>query len=79
MEYDEDKVDDMVLALLYLTTFHDKYGVRAWKSMDWDVMDRLYEKGYIGDPKSKAKSVILTDEGQRLSEKLFLQFFCLNV
>ena len=37
MEYDEDKVDDMVLALLWLTTFEEKqFGQivrRAWKGM----------------------------------------------
>jgi hypothetical protein len=32
MEYDEDRVD-MVLALLFLTTFEESpYGVRAWKN-----------------------------------------------
>jgi hypothetical protein len=29
MEIDEEKVDDMVLALLFLTTFDDKPGWRA--------------------------------------------------
>jgi hypothetical protein len=29
MEIDEDKVDDMVLALLYLTTFEDKPRLRG--------------------------------------------------
>ena len=67
MEYDKDKVDEMVLALLYLTSFQDKYATRAWKSMDWGAMDRLYEKGYISNPKGKAKSVILTAEGEKLS------------
>ena len=63
MEYNKDKVDEMALALLYLTSFAEKgYGWRAWKGMDWDVMNRLHEKGYIGNPKSKskAKSVSLT-------------------
>jgi len=31
MDVDEEKVDDMVLALLYLTTFEDKPRLRAWK------------------------------------------------
>ena len=31
MEYDTDKVDEMVLALLYLTTSRDQYGTRDWK------------------------------------------------
>jgi hypothetical protein len=46
MEYDQDSVDEMVLALLYLTNSHDQYGTRAWKGLDWGVMDRLYQKGY---------------------------------
>jgi hypothetical protein len=28
-------------------------------------MDRLFEKGYILDPRGKAKSVVLTEEGER--------------
>ena len=76
MEYDKDKVDEMVLALLYLTT-HDQ-GTRAWKGMDWDTMDRLHDKGYIGNPKSKAKSVTLTEEGEKLSEEFFKKHFGLT-
>jgi Mn-dependent DtxR family transcriptional regulator len=38
-------------------------------------MDRLHDKGYIGNPKSKAKSVTLTEEGERLSEELFKKHF----
>ena len=76
MEYDKDKVDEMALALLYLT-MHEQ-GTRAWKGMDWEVMNRLHEKGYIGNPRSKAKSVLLTQEGARLSEELFRKHFWLT-
>ncbi|MFP5276601.1 MAG: DUF6429 family protein [Acidobacteriota bacterium] len=62
MEYDRDKVDEMVLALLRLTLAGNH---RAWKSHDWDALDRLHAKGYISDPKSKAKSVVLREEGER--------------
>lgn len=72
MEYDKDKVDETVLALLYLT-LHD--GSRAWKEHDWNVMDRLHEKGMILDPKGKTKSVVLTEEGLKRCEALFLQHF----
>ena len=48
MKLDDDKIDDAVLALLYLG-LHDN--VRAWKGFDWDAMDRLHEKGMISDPK----------------------------
>lgn len=78
MEYDKEKVDEMALALLYLTTFRDKYSARAWKGLDWDTLDRIYEKGYIGDPKSKARSVVLTEEGEKLSEELFFRHFGLE-
>lgn len=75
MEYDKDKVDEIALALLYLTSFKDEYGTRAWKGMAWDVLDRLYEKGYIDNPKGRAKSVVLTEAGEKLSEALFFKNF----
>ncbi len=33
MEIDKERVDEMVLALLYLTTFKDKPNWRAWKGI----------------------------------------------
>jgi hypothetical protein len=59
MEIDKEKVDEITLALLYLTTFKDRLGLRAWKSLDWDVLNRLHDSGYIHDPVTKAKSVML--------------------
>lgn len=78
MDNDSGKVDEMTISLLYLTTFHDKYGARAQKGMDLDTLDRLYEKGYISDPKSKVKSIVLIEEGERLSEELFFKYFGLE-
>ena len=75
MEYDKEKVDEATLALMWLVTESDKYGSRAWKSFDWDTLDRLHEKGFISDPKRKAKSVILTEEAVELSETLFKRLF----
>ena len=72
MDIDADKIDEAVLALLFLT-LHD--GVRAWKGHDWDVLDRLYRKGMIDNPVGKAKSVVLTDEGLSESERLFRKLF----
>ncbi len=70
--YDREKVDEMVLALLWLTVEGDG---RAWKSHDWNALDRLHERGYISDPKSKAKSVLLTDKGERRARELFALHF----
>jgi hypothetical protein len=60
MDIADNRIDDAVLALLLLG-LHD--GRRAWKSFDWDALDRLHAKGLISDPVGKAKSVMLTDEG----------------
>ena len=72
MDIDKDKIDDTVLALFYLT-LHD--GDRAWKGFDWDVMNRLHEKGMILTPVGKVKSIILTDEGLHKSKRLFKELF----
>jgi hypothetical protein len=70
--YDYNKIDEVVLALLQLT-LHDSD--RAWKGFDWDTLDRLYEKGWIENPRSKAKSVVLTEEGLANSPRLFQLYF----
>ena len=72
MKIDSNRIDDTVLALLYLG-LHDK--CRAWKGFDWDAMNRLHEKGYISDPVGKAKSVVFTEKGLRRSEELFRKMF----
>jgi Domain of unknown function (DUF6429) len=72
MEIDTERVDAAVLALLLLG-LHD--GCRVWKSFDWDALDRLHQKGFISDPVSKAKSVVLTEAGQREAERLFEEMF----
>jgi hypothetical protein len=75
MTYDVAKLDEIVLALLHLNAFSDRGVTRAWKGFDWDSLDRLHASGLIADPRSKAKSVILTDEGARLAEELFRRHF----
>ena len=72
MALNTDKIDDTALALLYLT-LHDGY--RAWKGFDWDVLDRLHDKGMIDDPVGKVKSVVLTDEGLERAKLMFEELF----
>ena len=72
MDVDEDRIDEAVLALLWLT-LHD--GARAWKGHDWDALDRLHRKGLILSPANKAKSVVLTEDGLREAERLFEALF----
>ena len=72
MALDTNRIDDAVLALLYLG-LHNQY--RAWKGFDWDAMGRLHQKGMIDDPVGKAKSVGFTEEGLRRSCELFEAMF----
>jgi mRNA-degrading endonuclease toxin of MazEF toxin-antitoxin module len=71
-------IDEAVLGLLYLNVFGHHGQVRAWKTFDWDAMDRLHERGLIDDPKSKAKSVPLTAEGVTLAKEVFERRFALQ-
>jgi hypothetical protein len=44
MKYDEARIDEAVLAFLFLTAWHDRGSTRAWKSADWEALDRLCER-----------------------------------
>jgi hypothetical protein len=72
---DQEKLIQTALAILGLSAFHDHEVVRAWKGMDWDLLDALFEKGWIADPKGKAKSVVLTAGGARLAQEFLRKHF----
>jgi hypothetical protein len=74
-EYDVQKVNETVLALLYLWSWREYGTHRAWKGFDWEVLDYLHEQGWISDPKSKAKSVILTEEGMVKAQEYVARHF----
>ncbi len=38
-------------------------------------MNQLHERGMILDPRSKAKSVVLTEEGEAEAERLAMKLF----
>ena len=67
-----NKVDEVALALLSLT-LHDE--CRVWKGLSWDITDRLHERGWIFEPRGKAKSLVLTDDGLKMAEELFRKHF----
>jgi len=76
MKYNKDRVDEMLLTLMFLTTFEyvEGHGATSWKGYDWHHMDRLYQKGYISNPKTKGKTVRLSEEAVVLSEDLFKKY-----
>jgi len=71
-DLDTDKLAEAALALLSLT-LHD-HG-RVWKGLDWDVLDLLHEKGWLVEAQTKAKSVVLTEEGERLAREFLRKHF----
>jgi Domain of unknown function (DUF6429) len=75
MRYDETKIDEAVLAVLYLTAFEEHGVTRAWKNIDWDSTNRLFEGGLIDDPRNRNKSIVFTTEGvaraKAAAERLF--------
>ncbi len=71
MAFNQERAGDLVLALMQLT-LHDER--RAWKSYDWDIMNDLCERGFISDPRTKAKSVVLTTEGLGRSREMYSKY-----
>jgi hypothetical protein len=70
MDYDESRVADATLALMFLGVFEDAPGLRTWKAFDWTGLKQLHELGYISDPVNKNKSVpwpdsSTNDQGKR--------------
>jgi hypothetical protein len=72
---DWEKVDEVTLVLMQLTIFEEHGVIRSWKGYDSDVLNRLHDRGWISNPVSKAKSVILSEDARRHSEQLFLKHF----
>jgi hypothetical protein len=75
LTYNNEKVEEMVLALLYLTSSRDQFATRAWKGLPTHVLEKLFRMGYISDPSDKSPSLILSEEAATRSKELFFKFF----
>ena len=68
----QETIDELTLALLYLTRFNDREGSRfneiAWKNYDFDSIERLDKDEYIINPKRSRgggyKYAYLTEKGR---------------
>lgn len=74
-QLDWEKLVECALGILWLNAHGDTYETRVWKSMPWEVTDVLHEKGWISNPRSKAKSVRLTEEGEELAQEFLEKHF----
>jgi hypothetical protein len=72
-DIDTDKIDEDVLALLFLTSFREgkEFFWRAWKGHDWNALGRLHNRGLIHDARNKSKSLTFTEEGYEEAKRLF--------
>ena len=70
-----DRVEEITLALMHLTSFEEHGAVRSWKGYSWDALSRLHQRGWISNPVSKGKSVTLTEDGVNRSRELFERYF----
>jgi Domain of unknown function (DUF6429) len=78
MRDSKDEADDQILALLQLTTLKNGPIKRVWEGQYRQSLDRLFEKGYLVDPRTKAQSVVLTNAGREKARALFHRQFGLG-
>lgn len=77
----EQAIHDLTLALLYLTRFTESDRrfktanelPRAWKSYDWEALDKLNEEEYTIDRHGN-KSLYLTEEGIQKAKEILEQY-----
>ena len=73
MKYDEEKLDKAALVMLLLN-YDSRYG-RCWKSISWEITDRLFEAELITDPKTKNKSIHFTELGLKKAKEALINDF----
>lgn len=55
---DNEFIENLALALIYLSSWKEEEVQRAWKGYDFTILDKLKEKGFIHFSNS-AKSLLL--------------------
>ena len=78
----QEAIDELTLALLYLTRFPDREGSSfdeiAWKNYDFDAIDRLDKEGLIINPKRRRggtyKYAYMTQEGRMRARGILSRF-----
>jgi hypothetical protein len=70
-DLDTERIDDAVLAILMLGAS----GNKAWKGIDAAALDRLHEKGLVGDPYGKTPTIEISDAGLARGKRLLVELF----
>jgi hypothetical protein len=71
-------LEELTLLVIHLSSWEEEVAPdltvrRAWKGYLFEVLDALEEKGYISQTR-RAKSVTLTEEGERWAEELAARY-----
>jgi hypothetical protein len=74
-ELDNQKLAEAALAIISLTAFEESGVIRAWKGLDWELLSVLHQNGWIANPVGKQKSVVLTEEGNKLAAEFLQKHF----
>ena len=62
--------------LYFVVSFDQLMGsIELTKNKVIKVLESLYDKGWIQDPKGKTKSVVVTEEGERKAEEFLEKYF----
>lgn len=75
----EQAMKELTLLLMYLSSFHEDGRIAsnldmAWKGYDFDIIDKLDEEDYIRQGSHRSKSVVITEEGIKLSQELLVKY-----
>jgi hypothetical protein len=75
----EKAAKELTMLLMYLTRFNERSRFEsdldmAWKGYDFDIINELDEEGYIRQGSHRSKSVVITEEGMRLSRELLAKY-----
>lgn len=84
----DKKIEELTLLLMYLTSWDEKGYMynentnmteesaikNSWKGYDFNVLNKLTEKGYLYPGKYKNKSVTITKDGEKLAEELVKKY-----
>jgi Mn-dependent DtxR family transcriptional regulator len=75
----EKAAKELTILLMYLTRFNEQSRFEsdldmAWKGFDFDIINELDKEGYIRQGSHRSKSVVITDEGMKLSRELLTKY-----
>jgi hypothetical protein len=68
MSQTDIKLEPLALALMYSALNDERW---VWKTIPFEITDRLHEQGLIDEPRSHRKSVCLTDLGLERAKAAF--------